>query len=673
MKNILYLAILVCPLIFFTDVTRNPYIIQGTILYISLLTILVLFLINSLKNKNISLNKTSLDSPILIFSTFTILTFIKALFVKYQIPIFGIIPGYTTAIWSEGLRNNLYILINCILAYYVAVNLINDEKTIKKVFFFSYLVAFIASVYAIMQYFDIEPIWQQVVNPYGIKRCVSTFGNPVFLSSFLVIIIPLAFTSLIFSKSSFEKFLYVISLAAMVLALFCTMARSSWLGLSVSFIIIIFTFKEKILHLKKWLYSIIIIIILIMFIPTRWQNETKSFGSYTINRIASIFSIEKSGPAAYQRFLIWLSAWDVSKQNPVMGCGWGLFEMLFPFYQQRYLIHPNLTQRTHANNAHNVVLENLSQMGIIGLGIFLWLIFCIVKFGIHQIKNLKNDFQKMVAVGIFAGTAGMLVDNIVNVTLYFVIPGFFFWMNLGILAGLGTNGKKVIKKNILSQTTSIALIIASVILIKMYVTIFIAEKNYFTGFRLAKRQNTPIEQAITYLEKAHSLHRLEVNNNYELGNAYARLSAQYRYANALSQAEEYQKKTLWAYNEAIAANPGYDEIYFNMATIHAQKKEFDVAVDNYKKAIFINPFSLDAIMGLGNIYLFSNYFEQAINIYRRATFVNPKNKDIWNNLGYAYMKLNKTEDAINCYRKALEIDPNFDLAKKNLANLSNKK
>ena len=124
--------------------------------------------------------------------------------------------------------------------------------------------------------------------------------------------------------------------------------------------------------------------------------------------------------------------------------------MLFPFYQQRYLIHPNLTQRTHANNAHNVFLENLSQTGIIGLGIFLWLIFCIIKFGFHQMKNVKNDFQKTVGVGIFAGVIGMLVDNIVNVTLYFVIPGFFFWMNLGILAGLGTSEKKIIQHKIIS-------------------------------------------------------------------------------------------------------------------------------------------------------------------------------------------------------------------------------
>lgn len=670
MKNILYFAIVVSPLIFFTNVTRNPYIIQGTILYISLLSIFGLFAMQSIKTGNFIFYKTRLDLPVLIFLGFTVFTFLQALWGNYEIIGFGKIPGFSTAAWSEGLRNNLYILINCVLAYYVAVNLIRDEKSIKKVLFLSFIVAFIASVYAVLQYFDIEPIWQQTVNPYSMKRCVSTFGNPVFISSFLVIIIPISIVLFIYSKSNYSKFLYISLTVIMILALFATMARSSWLGLFASLTFIVFVFKGKIFAYKKWFMSMVLIIFLVMLIPTRWQNETKPFGFYVIDRAASMFTLSKSGPAAYQRFLIWLSAWDISKQNPVIGSGWGLFEMLFPFYQQRYLIHPNLTHRTHANNAHNVFLENLSQTGIIGLGIFLWLIFCIVKFGFHQIKNVKNDFQKTVAVGIFAGVIGMLVDNIVNVTLYFVIPGFFFWMNLGILAGLGTSEKKFARHNAVSRTVSVVLLAMSVLLVKMYITIFFAEKNYFTGFKLAKRPSTPIEQAVTYLERAHKLRRFEVNNNYELANGYARMSAQFKYAGVPVQADEYQKKAIWAYKEAIAANPGYDEIYFNMATIHAQRKEFDIAEENYKRAVFINPFSLDAIMGLGNIYLFSEKYEPARNLYRRATIINPSNKDIWNNLGYVNMKLNRIADAKECYKNALKIDPDFELAKRNLSNMN---
>lgn len=669
MKTILYFAVLVCPLIFFTNVTRNPYIIQGTILYISLLFIFSVFLINSFKKNKIIFYKTDIDIPILIFLGITVFSFALALFAHYEVPGFGKIPGYFTAIWSEGLRNNLYIIINCVLAYYVAVNLIRDEKTIKTVLFLAYLVAFISSTYGVMQYFGIEPIWEKTVNPYGIKRCVSTFGNPVFISSFLVLMIPLSFASFIFTKSAYEKFLYVLLMIDMILALLCTMARSSWLGVSVSFVIVASMFREKIVTAKKWFLGIMLVLILAMFVPSDWHGETKPFGFYVINRVSSIFSIEKSDDAAYQRFLIWASAWDIAKQNPVFGSGWGLFEMLYPFYQQRYLIHPKLTQRTHANNAHNIVLENLSQMGIVGLGIFLWFIFCIIKFGMHQVKNQSGDFQKTLAVGIFAGIIGMLVDNIINVTFYFVIPGFFFWLLVGILAGLGASAKKVVEHNFKTRTISAVFILLSAGLIIRYIVIFIAEKSYFSGFKLAKNSNAPIEQAIPFLEKAHRLNRMEVNNNYELGNAYARKAAMFKSMNDIERTDEYQRKSLWAYGEAKAANPGYDELYFNSATMQTQRKEYDESVDNYRKAIFINPFSLEAVMGLGNVYLFSKEYERARHIYRRAVRINPLNKDIWNNLGYVNMRLNRVDEAAECYKKALNIDPDFELAKKNLYNI----
>ncbi len=669
MKKLLYLAILVSPLIFFTNVTRNPYVIQGTVLYVSLLSILIIFLFNSLKTGKITFYGTPLDIPILIFCAVCLFSWLRAFTFNGEISGFGKIPGYFIAVWSEGLRNNLYIIINCVLAYYISANLVRDEKTIKRVLFFSYLVAFISGIYAVMQYFDIEPIWEQVINPYGIKRCVSTFGNPVFLSSFLVIMIPLSIASLINTKSGMEKFFYILLTAVMLAALFCTMARSSWMGMIVSMIVLIVAFREKIKYLKKWIYLLFFILFLAMLIPARWEGKTRPFGYYVTDRLTSIFSIDKSGPAAYQRFLIWLSAWDMAEQNPVLGKGWGLFEMYFPFYQRRYLIEKKIAFRTHANNAHNVFLENLSQIGIVGFGIFLWLMTCVVMFGMHQIRHISDNFKKTLAVGIFAGTCGILVDNILNVSLYFVIPGFFFWINLGIFSVLAESNKKIINHNLFSKIAAVFLILLSFSGIIHYTRIFIAEKDYFTGFNLVKNPNIPLESSVVYLERAHKNRRLEVNTNYELANTYARISAQYRYAGNMEKAEDFQKKAIWAYKESLAANPGYDEIYFNLATIQSQRREFDSALENYKRAVFINPHSSDGLSTLGNLYLSKGELFAARNAFRQSLHINPLNKDIWNNLGYVNMKLGFKDEARDAYQKALEIDPNFDMARKNLFNL----
>ncbi|OQA91765.1 MAG: lipoprotein NlpI [Elusimicrobia bacterium ADurb.Bin231] len=272
-------------------------------------------------------------------------------------------------------------------------------------------------------------------------------------------------------------------------------------------------------------------------------------------------------------------------------------------------------------------------------------------------------------MGIFAGTCGILVDNILNVSLYFVIPGFFFWINLGIFSVLAESNKKIINHNLFSKIAAVFLILLSFSGIIHYTRIFIAEKDYFTGFNLVKNPNIPLESSVVYLERAHKNRRLEVNTNYELANTYARISAQYRYAGNMEKAEDFQKKAIWAYKESLAANPGYDEIYFNLATIQSQRREFDSALENYKRAVFINPHSSDGLSTLGNLYLSKGELFAARNAFRQSLHINPLNKDIWNNLGYVNMKLGFKDEARDAYQKALEIDPNFDMARKNLFNL----
>ena len=49
---------------------------------------------------------------------------------------------------------------------------------------------FLASAYGLLQYFNLEIVWPYTLNPYG-GRAVSTFGNPNFLSSYDVALMPI--------------------------------------------------------------------------------------------------------------------------------------------------------------------------------------------------------------------------------------------------------------------------------------------------------------------------------------------------------------------------------------------------------------------------------------------------------------------------------------------------
>ena len=65
--------------------------------------------------------------------------------------------------------------------------------------------------------------------PYG-GRSVSTFGNPNFLSSYNLLLLPAALACFIEARSVGRRLVYGTAALALQAALLCTMTRSSWAG-----------------------------------------------------------------------------------------------------------------------------------------------------------------------------------------------------------------------------------------------------------------------------------------------------------------------------------------------------------------------------------------------------------------------------------------------------------
>jgi tetratricopeptide (TPR) repeat protein len=347
------------------------------------------------------------------------------------------------------------------------------------------------------------------------------------------------------------------------------------------------------------------------------------------------------------------------RERPLLGRGWGLFELFYPFYQSKYLfLDTYRSLRTHANNAHNEILEIASQAGLIGLGIFilLWVVF--FSYIAKRVNHLPNETRTLV-ISSLAGIIGVLLDNLLNVSLHFVVPAFFFWLCVGACIRLTTplQNKTSVQIN---NMYKISLLVVGVLLL-LYIAIlnirfFIGEIHYFSGFKYSKMNK--LDLAEVELNRARNFHLHEVNNNYELGNTYARKGK--------------LREAIFAYNEALKSNLGYDEIYFNMASVYSMLGESEESIANFRRALYINPLSQEAYLALGSLYLrnIEKYTDNGINLFNAFVKVYPQNKDAWNNLGYLYLRKNDKEKAIQCFKKALEIDPSFELARRNLLALN---
>ncbi|MEA3507020.1 MAG: oligosaccharide repeat unit polymerase, partial [Elusimicrobiota bacterium] len=510
-----------------------------------------------------------------------------------------------------------------VITFYLTAAFSVKRETFRKIIYALTGAATVSAAYAVMQFAGLDFIWPRSVDPYG-QRSISTFGNPNFLSSFLVISIFLIIGHIYTAGKKVKNTpsIWYMMLLINIAGLAITMTRSSYLGLAAGLVIAgCYLIKNTGKKVKK---PLVIFVILIISVGGIFSLASRQFRE----RAVSFFSVEKMGKALTQRLMIWEASFNMFKDTPAIGRGWGNFEIFYPLYQGRIVEKENYRNlRTHANNAHNMLLELLTQAGILGTGLYIFLIVVFVKFS-FSVFSKAEEKDKIWVVVFFAAAVSFWVDNLLNVSLFFPMPAIAFWVNMGLLAGLGrkVTGTKDIKFNIGKFYTPLLLLIVFFAAGVVYfnAVYFFSSVHFFNGFKYSRQGR--LIAAERELEKAHSLYSLNVDNNYELGNVYARL--------AVSGPEDNLEKAVWAYNEALQANPGYDEIYFNLGIMYLKAGRTDMALENLRETIKINPLAEGAYRTLGDIMIREDELSRAASYYIRTLRIDPGSEAAVNNLRY---------------------------------------
>jgi tetratricopeptide (TPR) repeat protein len=255
-----------------------------------------------------------------------------------------------------------------------------------------------------------------------------------------------------------------------------------------------------------------------------------------------------------------------------------------------------------------------------------------------------------------AGCLGVLVDNLLNVSLHFAVPAFLFWWAAGLAMGLTMHeeGRWRRVKPAAAKLAAVAAVLICCWQCWYWVKVWNRETHYFAGFKLLRQGAT--SQAIKELELSRDWGPREVNAVYELGNAYARAE---RFADA--------DRT---YALALDANAGYDEIYFNIGAIKSGRLgQIDKALDYFRTAAAINPLSPDVYNNLTAILLRdpSRHEAEALRLLERATRLAPDNPRHWHNLGYLHALARRWPQSIAAYSRALSLAPDMAASEAGLA------
>ncbi|MEL7649842.1 MAG: O-antigen ligase family protein [Sedimentibacter sp.] len=319
---------------------------------------------------------------------------------------------------SEGLVTISMYLILFFMGRYI--------KDINYNFFkFVMATAVIVAIYGILQYFGIDPFPRNYrsIN-YG-RSAFSTMGNPNFLGSYLVLMIPVSLYFYIFEKRKSGFLSYVV----LFFCLLCTRTRGAWLGtiLSISCLVYLHFFYHK--NIKNYIkrYITLIIISLIVILVFDFFSE-----GVLINRFTSISSDmmeflkngENSDYAGSHRGFIWKRVIQLIKYRPLTGYGIeNLGETFLRYFKDD--MFEFWGEIRYVDKAHNDFLNIAVTTGVPSLIVYLIFVLSVLKKGLSNAKN-------PVLLILLPSISGYLAAIFFNISVTSV--AYVYWVFLGMAA-----------------------------------------------------------------------------------------------------------------------------------------------------------------------------------------------------------------------------------------------
>lgn len=247
------------------------------------------------------------------------------------------------------------------------------------------------------------------------RRMYSTLYNPNLLSAFLLMAMGLAASLAIGSRHCWHRLGYGLSFAVLAVCLVLTYSRGSWL--SVCGLVIFFGFVwDK----RVWLLLAIVPLVLGFY-----------HGGVT-ERLLSIFSHGEADTSVSMRLDMWQGAWEMIQEHPVLGIGWGAFKYVYPLHNE--LIREAGITIFHA---HNMFLNILAEIGVVGFFFFLWAFFGHAVRAVQVLADTRlSRFNRAIAMTLAAAVISISISGLSDYDLFSTQVSLTFWFLCGIFANI---------------------------------------------------------------------------------------------------------------------------------------------------------------------------------------------------------------------------------------------
>lgn len=365
--------------------------------------IIVAFLLKSIMKGEGIFSKTSINIALLALFLMTVISLFYSDYPK------------------DTMKGGIFRLLQYIILLFALVKEVRDKKHIWRIIF---------SVIAGLTLISIDAIWQVNTGKdfirgndpmllIGLTRASASFSDPNILGVYLSALAPLFLGLVIYYFKGWKKVLFglvgLLTLAGIAL----TYSRPTLLGVYLALLFLAIAKKSK------WLITFLIVFILIA--PFLLPKSVKQFAK-EVNYNPVRFMCNDD------RITIFRNSANMIKASPIVGHGANTFMKNYKKYKE----NPEYLNIVTADfcYAHENFLQIAGELGLIGLGIFIWLLVALFK-GCAAIYKQIDDYQlKLISLSLIACLIAFLVNGLTESSLNSSRVAGIFWYLIGFSLAL---------------------------------------------------------------------------------------------------------------------------------------------------------------------------------------------------------------------------------------------
>jgi O-antigen ligase len=485
------------------------------------------------------------------------------------------------------------------LFFFVCLNLVEDISSIRNLMkigvFTGALVCFI-SILCYFFHFDLPFFLKKREFWWGV-----TFDNPKLIAEYLA---PLFFwvSGFFFTKTDsrriWEKRIYALISAFFLFGiLFVFKSRAAALGLMVPFLFLVFVFRPllALLARKRIVAALSCIAILLLSLPLLKQTFD---GKYTNN---------------LQRLVIWKNAALIGKDHWLKGAGLGQFDLVYPTYatpKDRFSIPETQFWNDYIHHAHNEYLQIFSEIGLLGLCLFAFLLYFLFRQIRSYLKSESDETRRVLCYSLMLSLLSHFTIALFVYNFQTAPSAFFAMAAMAFLIKLTGSPKRDHAQKETRNFTRPRKVFSFALIpfLLLFAPKFLIQ-NTFTKYHL------------------------------HLGESLLEYSP---------------KKAKEAFEKALRWNPNEWRAYFFLGNISADHKNYEQAISYLKHSLRFNPYHVATLFNLALYYERSGADEDAIQTYASMLSFAPDFRMANNRLGQIYVKNHRFDDAKRYFWKALQ-------------------